>query len=407
METLRFLMISTHYPPYHLGGDAVMVDYLSRELARKGHEVHVLHSPSVYESLRGKGTPNNMAKREGDPFVHTPPIRGGRLQLLMTLAFDSSTKSRKATTDLARRLKPDVVHWHNTKGFIGRPFAVSGTASFYTAHDYYLVCPRSNLTRPDMSFCRKPKACMICTMRWRKPPQIWRGGNNRVVHLDTGMTVLAPSEFLAARLRRDGIKVDHILRNFVPDIGNVSSGLQPRRDSIAYVGMLEPHKGPQSLLEAFANTRDRQHFKLHLIGEGSLRKRLVERSKQLGLSDRINIPGFIPREDVRSILSDVAFLVVPSEWPENAPLTVLEAFSLGVPVLGSDNGGLPEILGPESGSTTFKEGDVAALGEALVSMWQGDKDLDAMSRKARIAYETRFSPETHIAQYLAIVLKMI
>jgi glycosyltransferase involved in cell wall biosynthesis len=109
---------------------------------------------------------------------------------------------------------------------------------------------------------------------------------------------------------------------------------------------------------------------------------------------------------VKSILSDVAFLVVPSEWPENAPLTVLEAFSLGVPVLGSDNGGLPEILGPESGSATFKQGDVASLGEALVSMWNGDKDLDAMSRKAREAYERRFSPETHVAQYLAIIRKM-
>ena len=406
METLRFLMVSTHYPPYHLGGDAVMVDYLSRELVRRGHEVHVLHSPSVYESLRGRGTSNHTAKKEGDPLVHTPPIGGGRLQLLMTLAFDSSAKSRKETADLARRLKPDVVHWHNTKGFIGRPFAVPGAVSLYTAHDYYLVCPRSNLIRPDMSFCQKPKACMLCTLRWRKPPQIWRGGNNRVVHPDAGMTVLAPSEFLADRLRRDGIKVDHILRNFVPDVGIVSSGPRPRRDSIAYVGMLEPHKGPHSLLEAFASTRDRQHFKLHIIGEGSLKKRLVERAKQLGLSDRVNVPGFIPREDVKSILSDVAFLVVPSEWPENAPLTVLEAFSLGVPVLGSDNGGLPEILGPESGSMTFKEGDVGALGEALVSMWKGDKDLDAMSRKAREAYETRFSPETHIAQYLAMILKM-
>jgi len=400
-------MVSTHYPPYHLGGDAVMVDYLSRELARRGHEVHVLCSPSVYESLRGRGMSNNTAKKEGDPFVHTPSVRGGSLQLLMTLAFDFSAKSRKETIDLARRLKSDVVHWHNTKGFIGRPFVVPGAVTLYTAHDYYLVCPRSNLIRPDMSFCRKPKACMFCTLRWGKPPQVWREGNNRVVRPDAGMTVLAPSEFLADRLRTDGIKVDHILRNFVPDMGGVSSGTRPGRDSIAYVGMLEPHKGPRSLLEAFANTRHRQHFKLHMIGEGSLRKSLIERVKQLGLSDRVDIPGFIPREDVNHILSGAAFLVVPSEWPENAPLTVLEAFSLGVPVLGSDNGSLPEILGTESGSTTFKQRDVVALGDALVSMWEGDKDLDAMSRKARYAYETRFSPETHIARYMAIILKTV
>ncbi len=322
-----------------------------------------------------------------------------------TLAFDASTKSRMSVTDLARRLGSDVVHWHNTKGFIGRPFVVSSAISLYTAHDYYLVCPRSNLTRPDMSFCRKPRACMLCTLRWRKPPQFWRGGNNRVIHPDADMTVLAPSEFLADRLRRDGINVNHILRNFVPDLGGVPSGTRPKGDSIAYVGMLEPHKGVQSLLDAFANTRQRQNFKLYLIGEGSLRKRLVEKTKQLGLSDRVSIPGFISREDLKSILSNVAFLVVPSEWPENAPLTVLEAFSIGLPVLGSDSGGLPEILGPESGSTTFKEGDVVALGEALVSMWKGAKDLDSMSRKAREAFEMRFSPETHITQYLAIVSK--
>lgn len=400
-------MISTHYPPYHLGGDAVMVDYLSRELVRRGHEVHVLHSPSVYESLRGSRMANHAAKKEDDTFVHIHPVRGGRLQLVMTLAFDFSAKAERKAIDLAKILKPDVVHWHNTKGFIGRPFAVPGAVSLYTAHDYYLVCPRSNLIRPDMSFCRNPKACMLCTLRWRKPPQIWRGGNKRVISPDAAMMVLAPSEYLADRLRRDGIKVGHILRNFVPDIGSISSSSKPRRDSIAYVGMLEPHKGPQSLLEAFANTRQRQHFKLHMIGEGSLRKRLVERSKKLGLSDRVNIPGFIPRQDLESILSNVAFLVVPSEWPENAPLTVLEAFSRGVPVLGSDNGGLPEILGPESGSMTYKEGDVAALGEALVSIWNGEEELDAMSRKARKAYEMRFSPEIHISQYLAMIDKMI
>jgi len=400
-------MISTHYPPYHLGGDAVMVDYLSRELARRGHEVHVLHNPSVYESLHGRERPSPGAKKDGDPIVHTPSFRGGRLQLLTTLAFDSSSKSREEIANLAGRLKPDVVHWHNTKGFIGRPFTVPRIVTLYTAHDYYLVCPRSNLTRPDMSFCQKPKACMLCTLRWRRPPQIWRAGNNRVVRPDAGMAVIAPSEFLAERLRGDGIKVDHILRNFAPDVGSVASAHRPRRDSLAYVGMLEPHKGSLSLLEAFAKTRDRQQFRLHIVGEGSLRTRLRERTKELGLTNRVDIPGFIPRKDVESILSDVAFLVVPSEWPENAPLTVLEAFSLGVPVLGSDIGGLHEILGPDSGSMTFKEGDVDALGEALVSMWNGNMDLDAMSRKAREAYETRFSPKTHIAQYLAIILKMI
>jgi len=403
METLKFLMISSHYPPSHLGGDAVMVQYLSEELILQGHEVHVIYNPAVYELVRKKSPLNRAdASSSPSPFVHAA-TENGRLSVLAALIVDRSARSRTEVLDLAQRLKPDVVHWHNTKGFIGRPFIFHDALALYTAHDYYAVCPRSNLLRPDMSFCERPKLCQTCLMRWRKPPQIWRIGSRRVIRFPEQMGVICPSDFMSRRLKRDGITAQHLLRNFVPDPTSLVSAGPSTGDTIAFIGMLEPHKGPRTLLEAFALSSDRQGFKLHIIGEGSLRGELNGRVKDLGLANRVRVPGFLPRSEVESIRRNSAAIVVPSEWPENAPLTVLESLALGVPVLASDAGGLPEIVGSESGSMIFKAGDVKSLADSVVSLWQNRTHLGEMKRKAREAYVNRFSPAVHIAQYMKII----
>jgi glycosyltransferase involved in cell wall biosynthesis len=379
-----------------------MVEYLSKELVRMGHEVHVLHNPVVYSILRNAKHSVQMDSTDTNPVLHG--FSGSsRMTVLMTLSFDMSGGARDEVRRLAKEVKADVLHWHNTKGFIGRPFSLPGTKSLYTSHDYYLVCPRSNLAKPDMSFCTNPKNCLLCVLRWKKPPQFWRAGRSRVIRLPKEMTVLCPSEYVSRRIGQDGITQSRLLRNFVPDRRASRTLGQPLRESLVYVGMLEPHKGPQILLEAFARSKDRHGFLLHIVGEGSIKEVLRMRTKALHLEKRVAIPGFINRSAVESILADAAALVVPSQWPENAPLTALESFAMGVPVVGSDQGGLPEILGEESGSMMFAGGDVDALANAIVSIWIDRQNLETRSRKARMTYEQRYSPEVHMAQFLRIV----
>jgi len=400
METLKFLMVSSHYPPSHLGGDAVMVQYLSNELTRRGHEVHVLHDPAVYSLVRKARVDSLYSIDEQGPVLHTPALRSTRAGIILRLSLEWSEKAKAEVRRLSRELSIDVVHWHNTKGFIGHPFPSPGRTTLYTAHDYYLVCPRSNLARPNMSFCQKPLLCQTCLLRWKKPPQLWRVGSKRVIRLMPEIEVISPSEFMAKRLKQDGLSVHHLLRNFVPDI--VANG--PSGDaSILYVGMLEVHKGPRTLLEAFARCRDSQGFKLHIVGEGSLKDELRARVQELGLTGRVNVPGFIPRSEVQSLLMNSTAMVIPSEWPENAPLTALESLSMGVPVLGSDQGGLPEILGPEFGSVIFKAKATDELAKEIVALWERRDDMGGERRKARIAYESRFSPDVHLDQYMRIV----
>jgi len=403
METLRFLMVSTHFPPYNMGGDANLVGYLAEELARRGHDVHVAYNPSVYRILRGALPQGRNEAVIRDVTIHEFVPFAARPSLLLTLTFGMDSHAKKWLESITNRSRFDVVHWHNTKGFVGRPLAVSGSQSLYTAHDYYSVCPRSNLIRPGEQICMNPEFCQFCLARWKKPPQLWRVGGRRVLRLPEGFKILCPSEYIANRLRADGILAHCVLRNFVPDPGGSISGIAAREDTIVFVGILERRKGAQTLLQAFIESKNDQHFKLVIVGEGPLKNALREKVQSNGVQDRISVPGFLSDADLAAVLRQASLMVVPSEWPDNAPLTTLEAFSFGVPVLGTKEGGLPEILTPESGSMLFNAGNVRELSGLLVSLWQDKHMLRRMGDMARRIYEERFSPEAHIARYMTAI----
>jgi glycosyltransferase involved in cell wall biosynthesis len=400
MESLKFLMVSTHYPPAHLGGDARFVEYLSNELVRAGHEVHVLHSPYAFSLQRGfmpdldEVTPGGVHRH-----VHLSSFR--RVDPVLGLALGRGPGSVRRFRELVARLKPEVIHWHNTKGFIGRPVASPSGLSLYTAHDFYAVCPRSSLLRPGQKLCQDPFLCQSCLLRWRKPPQLWRVLNMRAMRPPEGFTVISPSEFMARRLSRDGIRSGHILRNFAPDRGVISSGSGGSR--VVYIGILERFKGLMTLLEAFDRSRDAQGFELSVFGEGSLRAALEGRTRSLGLEGRVRIHGHVHLDEVKDTLRETAAVIVPSESYENAPLAALEALSMGIPVIGSDIGGLPEIVRPENGSSLFPPGDAVRLAEEIVGLWNSRGSLGERSKKARAAYEASYSPEAHLRSYMGIL----
>jgi len=406
METLKFLMISTHFPPQQLGGDAVFVEYLSKELIRRGHEVHVFYSPAAFELLRDIDSVPPMSGDDHGPTRH--PFRSalGRMDPLMALSLGMWGRAKRALVRLEGELNPDVVHWHNPRGFIGRPFPFQNAASLYTTHDYTLVCPRSNLLKPDLSVCNDPRWCTICCMRRKKPPQLWRMGTHRVLRFDSALKVVSPSEFMANRIRNEGVPVHRVLRGFVPDIGKTYMREGTGDDTIVYLGLLEQHKGIQTLVDAFAKTRDKQGFKLVIIGEGTLRERLMARISRDGLSARVFTPGFLSRDAAEGIRKEAVAQIVPSVWYENAPSTILEAFSLGVPVVASDIGGLPEMVSPDAGSATFKAGDANQLAELLLQLWQDRSNLEDKRRMARSAYESRFTSEIHVTEYLRMIANL-
>jgi glycosyltransferase involved in cell wall biosynthesis len=393
-------MVTTHFPPYHLGGDAVFVKYLSEELARRGHEVHVFHHPSAFKAIRGEHVPRSIEQVDSRLSRHTTESSAPGLDTLISLTIGTRARAVDQFASLAKSIEPDVIHWHNTKGFIGTPLPLAGAESLYTAHDYFAVCTRSNLMKPNGTVCTKPRLCMLCNLRRLKPAPIWRIGGKRVLHLPRDVKVLAPSEFMAKRLAQDGIRTPRVLRNFVPDPKSMVSGAQSGRNLILYVGMLEPHKGPQTLLEAFSASRTEHEFELCMIGQGSLSEVLAKTIRRKKLGDRVRLLGSISRNELLSMRQQATAQVVPSEWFENSPLTAIEAMAAGIPLIGSDIGGLTEILTRENGATMFPPGDSGRLATMLAHLWRTRETANDRGIASRRAYERAFTPDTHIVEYM-------
>jgi glycosyltransferase involved in cell wall biosynthesis len=217
------------------------------------------------------------------------------------------------------------------------------------------------------------------------------------------LRVISPSSYMADRLRNDGLRVAETIPNFVDDPGpvghDVTSGV------VVFIGILEPHKGPHILIDAFASTMQRHNLSLHVVGDGSMRSLLNDKVERLGASERIILTGRLPDDELRRRLSGAVALIVPSIWLENCPLVALEALSFGVPILASAIGGLNEIAASVDSSATFLPGNREDLGRKLLEVWHNWRGDTKLRRNARNAYTENYSPDRHIKRYMEVISK--
>ncbi|MDD5720033.1 MAG: glycosyltransferase [Candidatus Krumholzibacteria bacterium] len=149
------------------------------------------------------------------------------------------------------------------------------------------------------------------------------------------------------------------------------TGLLRDRLQALMVGRLTAVKGIDLALDALAKVPADVPWHLNLIGEGGLRPALVDQVRRLGLQDRVSFLGF--RRDVYALMAHSDLLIM-SSYHEGLPYTLLEAMSLGLPVLASNVGGLAEVLRHEKTGLLVPPGDVPALAAALVRLGR-DSDL--------------------------------
>jgi glycosyltransferase involved in cell wall biosynthesis len=130
-------------------------------------------------------------------------------------------------------------------------------------------------------------------------------------------------------------------------------------DTFVYLGRLVPEKGVATLIRAAAKAR----IRLRIIGTGSEEAALRKLAADLG--GDVEFTGYLTGPALRAALEGARAVVVPSEWYENAPISVMEASALGLAVLGADIGGIPELIRPDETGFVFASGNVDSLAELL------------------------------------------
>lgn len=132
------------------------------------------------------------------------------------------------------------------------------------------------------------------------------------------------------------------------------------REGLLAVGLQYPAKGFDVLLDALARLPEER---LTLVGDGPLRAALEAQAERLGIADRVEFAGTLPKREVAELMRRARLVVVPSRF-ETSGVVAIEALASGAPVVASRVGALPELLA-ESGGALVPPDDPAALAAAI------------------------------------------
>lgn len=384
---MRILLSNKFY--YRRGGDCIYMLNLEQLLKKYGHEVAVfaMDYPENIDSEWFPYFPSEMTKMKA-----------------LSRPFGDEEVKRKFTQILVD-FKPDVAHFNNIHTQLS-PAIVEiakqkGVRTVWTIHDYKLLCPRYDCIRNGQScevcfsgvkrFCFMNK-CMkdsrIASLIGMLEAQKW---NRKRLEKCTDV-FLCPSTFMAEEMLHGGFNKSKIktLYNFI-DTDKCFRNSYEKSDYFCYIGRLSHEKGVKTLIKA---VRDFP-YKLKIIGGGPMENEL----KSLA-SPNVEFLGVKGWNDIKELVGRAKFIVVPSEWYENNPLSVIESLCLGTPVLGARIGGIPELIEEQVDGLTFVSGDVADLKEKIGEMLKSSFDYQQIAYKSQKKFSSDVYYESLMKLYI-------
>jgi glycosyltransferase involved in cell wall biosynthesis len=403
---MRILLINRkHY--IDGGADRVYLN-TGKLLETNGHDV-------AYFSTLNE---NNLVSKQSEYFVSSIKTRHNDLYSKITSVKkylynnEAALKILKVVNDF----KPDVVHIHLFYGvFSGSILEIlrkSNIPIVITVHDYRLLCPANAMLDKSGIICEKCKDDKFynCILKRCSEGNIFQS------------TIIATEAYLRKFVLDPLVLVNHFI--FVSEFSknkhiafderyiNKSSHLynfatfsdsdleSNKGDYLFYYGRLSKEKGIINLINAVKETKS----KLKIAGDGPLKDQVLEAIK--GCLN-IEYVGFKSGSDLNNLIINSSFIVVPSEWYENNPMTIVESFSFGKPVISSKIGGIPELVNDETGYI-FNAANMASLVNAIkLSEGLTADRYNLISHNCYTFARKYFSKRSHMDQLLNIYKKVI
>ena len=386
---MRILFAVHQIPPLEVGGVGLFTVHLAGVMARAGHEVILLAGSEE----RVAGSPRVQELAAAAPGVRTLGLarpRRGKEHLLDALVDPAVDAALRQTVD---SLTPDVLHIQHTLQLSGRLAAMgrsAGAAVVASVHDYWPICQRIVLRRPDGQLCEGPMGGLRCAACLPENPrrglvagalaglrrQALGGARLAPYLLRTQLVqgayagaqlLTCPSPSVARLLSRAGFPAQKmvVVDYGIPPLLGVATVPRPRRPfRLGYLGTLGDHKGVMVALEAL-RANPRAGWELHVHGgplrDGDLRREL-EAAGEDGLA---TYHGPFTEHHLPGILAELDALVIPSLWRETGPMVWMEAVSAGLPVIASRLGALAERVRHGEDGQLFEPGDPGALAAAV------------------------------------------
>ena len=380
---MRILLVNKFH--YRKGGAETYYLTVGSELERMGHEV-------AYFSMKH---PDNLPCEWDKYFVTQREYNNVKNPLKAArdgMALIYSPEAKRNFQALCEEFRPDVVHLNNvhrqiTLSILDAPYLKENKVPvFYTAHDYVTVCPGYLMLDGGGRVC---DACLedgryrhciegrcVKGSRAKSALAAMEASFNRAHKSNQRIDkVIAPSRFMRSKLIEGGWPEDKVifLQNFADDAileraSEVGADSTDRENPyLLFFGRLSIEKGVDTLLRAFdaALSNLPRDMRLVVVGDGPDAADFKALASSLGCASRIEFAGYQTGEALQSYVGGASLAISSSRWRENMPYSIVEAFAAGTPVIGTNIGGIPELV--NEGKTGFicVPGDVPSMANAI------------------------------------------
>ena len=320
-------------------------------------------------------------------------------------SFEAQSKLRSLLQDF----RPDVAHlhciYHHHSPSILPVLTKAGIPVVMTAHDLKIACPAYKMLNRTGVCERCKEGSVLNVIRHRCVRDSLAA--SVLVAAESGLQrtmqtyrkhltrVVAPSRFFLEKFVEWGWPREQFvyIPNYV-DATKFEPAFEPG-NYFLYFGRLAPEKGVATLMRAVKQAG----VKLKIAGSGPIETDLY--ALQAELQGDIEFLGFKSGSDLHALIRGARAVVLPSEWYENAPMSVLESFAFGKPVIGARIGGIPEMIEEGANGWGFISGDAAGLADVLARVQAMSPDvLGHTGRAAREGVERRFNRARYTAAML-------
>jgi glycosyltransferase involved in cell wall biosynthesis len=403
---MKILQINNQH---YLKGGAHRVYFETANLLKeKGHEVFFF---SMKEGLSKHDDneqffPKSIDHRKSDIVTKFKSIRG----------FLNNKEAAKNLENYIQRIKPDVAHVHLFMGALTSSVLSvlkdNNIPIVHTVHDYRLICPSYLFLDGDGKICERCKSgrFLNCVVNRCSGKNI---SHSAILAVDAYYRKYfeSPNEYIDKYIFVSKFIQDKhseylydigsnsvVLHNFISNLDEIWPN-NNKGDYFLYLGRLSREKGVVTLIDAAVKTG----VNLKIVGDCStFDKSLAQRSPN------IEFLGFKQFPELWDIIRNAGFVVVPSEWYENNPLSVIESYACGKPVIGSNIGGIPEILKHGITGYLFQPGDEDNLIQVLKKANSVSKsDYESLSKNSRRFAERAFNPTSHYTELIKIYNEVI
>jgi len=416
---MKILQIHKYFSREKGGGSVTAFFETKKLLEQKGHEVAVfsMDDPTNEESIYSKYFIKHFDINKAGGFF-------GQLRLGFKSIYNF--EAQRKLEELIEQEKPDVAHIHNVYHYITpsifHTLKKHNIPMVFKLSDYKAICPNYKLFNKG-EVCEKCKGgkyyhCFLGRCLKKSLAVSFIAMVEAYVHKLLGSynkidMFLAPSQFMKKKCTEFGIPVEKIkiLRNTV-DVESFPLNSAPKeKDFFLYYGRISEEKGLADLIIAVDLLKRKnklQENKLVFAGRGPQENDLKKLTEILKLEKEVEFVGFKRGKELKNLISDSKFVVLPSVWYDNSPLVISESGLLGKPVIVSDAGGSKEMFSDGESGLVFGAGDVEDLALKIKEMIKTGKEKRfKMGEKGRKNIIDLNDPEKYYKKLLSIYKNLV